>query len=165
MERKVEIMLLLVFLVRVSQGNFDESMRGRVTARLKELGLEEGDLSNGLPVHSRETHESKECPGITEDLVTYKLQFSDGLQPDSILMQQTVRNDVSRETYGARMAGKEWILGRAFVRPYLNCLAWDSVELVETVKSSIVPPSNLPYNFTLPLEKLPATSLLGEVRS
>ena len=165
MERMIEITLLLVFLARVSQGNFDESMRGRVTARLKELGLEEGDLTSGLPVHSRETRESKECPGITEDLVTFKLQFSDGLEPDSILVQQIVRNDVSRETYGARMFGREWILGTAIVRPYLNCLAWDSVELVEAVRSSIVPPSNLPYNFTLPLEKLPATSLLGEVRS
>jgi len=159
----MEITLLLVFLVSVSQANFDESMRGRVTARLKELGLDEGDLSSGLPVHSRETRESKECPGVTEDLVTFKLQFSDGLEPDSILVQQIVTNDVAHETYGARMAGREWILGTAIVRPALNCLAWDSVELVEAVKGSIVPPSNLPYNFTLPLEELPETSLLGEV--
>ena len=161
MARKIEMMLVLVFLARVSQGN--EGMRSRVTSRLKELGLEEGDLTSGLPVHSRETRESKDCPGITEDLVTFKLEFTDGLEPDSILVQQTVRNDVSRQTYGARMFGREWILGTAVVRPYLNCLAWDSVELVEAVRGSIVPPSNLPYNFTLPIEQLPATSLLGEV--
>ena len=79
-------MLLLVFLAEVVQGNFEESMRGRVTSRLKELGLEEGELSKGLEEHSRETRESKECPGVTEDLVTFKLQFSDGLEPDSILV-------------------------------------------------------------------------------
>merc|ERR1712130_388901 len=162
-EKMIQIALLLVILARVSQSNFDESMRARVTSRLKELGLEEGELSKGLEEHSRETRESKECPGITEDLVTFKLQFTDGLEPDSLLVRQTVRNDVSRQTYGARMFGREWIIGMALVRPYLNCLAWDSVELVEAVKSSIVPPSNLPYNFTLPFEELPATSLLGEV--
>ena len=164
MDRKIEITLLLVFLAAgVIQGNFDEGMRSRVDTRLKELGLEDGNLSSGLPVHSRETRESKECPGTTEDLVTFKLQFTDGLEPEYILVQQIVRNDISRQTYGAKMFGREWILGTAIVRPYLNCLAWDSVELVEAVRDSIVPPSNLPYNFTLPLDKLPATSLLGEV--
>ena len=71
-------------------------------------------------------------------------------------------NDVSHETYGARMFGKEWIMGRSTVRPFLNCLSWDNKELVEAVRSKIVP-SNLPYNFTVPLEELPATSLFGEV--
>ena len=110
-------MLLLVFLAEVVQGNFEESMRGRVTSRLKELGLEEGELSRGLKEYSRETRESMECPGITEDLVMYELQFTDGLEPESILVQQTVKNDVSRQTYGARMFGREWILGLALVRP------------------------------------------------
>ena len=110
--------LLLVLSARVSQGNFDEGMRGRVTTRLKELGLEEGELSRGLEEHSRETRDSKECPGITEDLVTYKLQFTDGLEPESILVQQTVKNDVSHQTYGARMFGREWIIGLALVKPH-----------------------------------------------
>ena len=114
---KLDIMLLLVFLAGVSQGNFDKSMRRRVTSRLKELGLEGGELSRGLEEYSRETQESKECPGITEDLVTFKLQFTDGLEPDSILMRQIVRNDVSHQTYGAKMFGREWIIGMALVRP------------------------------------------------
>ena len=160
----MEFMLLLVFLVRVGQGDSDDGMRGRVTERLKELGLDEGaDLVSGLPVHSRETRESKQCAGVTEDLVTFKLEFNDGLEPDSILLQQVVTNDVAHETYGARMFGRKWILGTAIVRPYLNCLDWDSAELVSAVRGKIVPASNLPYNFTVPLEQLPATSLLGEV--
>ena len=61
------------------------------------------------------------------------------------------------------MFGKEWIVGRSTVRPFLNCLSWDNEELVEAVRSKILPPSNLPYNFTVPLEELPATSLFGEV--
>ena len=113
---KLDIMLLLVFLAGVSQGNFDKSMRRRVTSRLKELGLEGGELSRGLEEYSRETRDCKECPGITEDLVTFKLQFTDGLEPDSLLVRQTVRNDVSRQTYGARMFGREWIIGMALVR-------------------------------------------------
>ena len=160
----MEVMLLLVFLARVAGGNFDDGMRGRVRERLKELGLEEGaDLVNGLPVHSRETRESKQCAGVTEDLVTFKLEFNDGLEPDSILMRQVVTNDVAHETYGARMLGREWIIGTAIVRPYLNCLDWESAELVSAVKGKIVPASNLPYNFTVPLQQLPATSRLGEV--
>ena len=131
--------------------------------RLKELGLENKDPSDVLPVHSRETRESKDCPNITEDLVTFELNFTDGLKPTSILLQQVVKNDVSHETYGARYFGKEWIIGTANVRPYLNCLLWDSEDLVEAVRKMIVPPSSLPYNFSLPLEQLPATTLLGEV--
>ena len=98
-----------------------------------------------------------------EDLVTFKLEFNDGLEPGSILMQQVETNDVCHETFGAQMFGKEWIVGRSTVRPFLNCLSWDNEELVEAVRSKILPPSNLPYNFTVPLEELPATSLFGEV--
>ena len=64
--------MLLVFWVRVGKGDSDDGMRGRVTERLKELGLDEGaDLVSGLPVHSRETRESKQCAGVTEDLIMF----------------------------------------------------------------------------------------------
>ena len=164
MARKTEILILLFFIAKVARADFDEGMRSRVTERLKELGLENNDLSSGLPEHSRETRESKDCPGITEDLVAFELDFNDGLEPSSILLQQIVKNDLSYNTYTARMLGKEWIIGTANVRPYLNCLEWDSEELVGAVKRMIKPPSNLPYNFTVPLEDLPIESLEGEVR-
>ena len=54
-------------------------------------------------------------------------------------------------------------MGTSTVRSFLNCLSWDNKELVEAVRSKILPPSNLPYNFTVPLEELPATSLFDEV--
>ena len=158
-------LLFLFWTVLVQDLDFDEDMKSRITARLIELGMEEGDVDIALPVHSRERErwQSEECPCFYEDLVTFKLEFNDGLEPDSILMQQVETNDVSHETYGARMFGKEWIVGRSTVRPFLNCLSWDNEELVEAVRSNILPPSNLPYNFTVPLEELPATSLFDEV--
>ena len=164
MARKTEIFTLLVFIAKVARTDFDEGMRSRVTERLRELGLENNDLSSGLAEHSRETRDSKDCPGITEDLITFELDFNDGLEPPSILLQQIVKNDVHQNTYQARMLGKEWIIGTANVRPYLNCLNWDSEELVGAVKRMIKPPSNLSYNFTVPLEELPIESLEGEVR-
>ena len=163
MARKTDIILFLVCIVKVASADLNQGIRRRVAERLNELGLENKDPSGVLPVHSRETRESKDCPNITEDLVTFELNFTDGLKPTSILLQQVVKNDVSHETYGARYFGKEWIIGTANVRPYLNCLLWDSEDLVEAVRKMIVPPSNLPYNFSLPLEQLPATTLVGEV--
>jgi len=163
MARTTDIILLLVCVVTVASADLNKGIRRRVAERLKELGLENKDPSGALPVHSRETRESKDCPNITEDLVTFELNFTDGLKPTSILLQQVVKNDVSYETYGARYFGKEWIIGTVNVRPYLNCLLWDSEDLVEAVRKMIVPPSNLPYNFSLPLEQLPATTLVGEV--
>ena len=163
MARTTDIILLLVCVVTVASADLNKGIRRRVAERLKELGLENKDPSGALPVHSRETRESKDCPNITEDLVTFELNFTDGLKPTSILLQQVVKNDVTHETYGARYGGKEWIIGTANVRPYLNCLLWDSEDLVEAVRKMIVPPSNLPYNFSLPLEQLPATTLVGEV--
>ena len=156
-------LLFLFWTVLAQDLDFDEDMKSRITARLMELGMEEGDVDIALPVHSRERWQSEECPGFFEDLVTFKLEFNDGLEPDSILMQQVETNDVSHETYGARMFGKEWMVGRSTVRPFLNCLSWDNEELVEAVRSKILPPSNLSYNFTVPLEELQATSLFGEV--
>ena len=164
MAKKTDIILLLVCVVTMASADLNKGIRGRVAERLKELGLENKDPSDVLPVHSRETRESKDCPNITEDLVTFELNFTDGLKPTSIFLQQVVKNDVTHETYGARYGGKEWIIGTANVRPYLNCLLWDSEELVEAVRKMIVPPSNLPYNFSLPLAQLPATTLVGEVQ-
>ena len=143
---KTAAVLLFLFCTVLAQDlDFEKDMKSRITARLIELGMEEGDVDIALPVHSRERWQSDECPGFYEDLVTFKLEFNDGLEPDSILMQQLETNDVSHETYGARMFGKEWIVGRSTVRPFLNCLSWDNKELVEAVRSKIVPPSNLPY--------------------
>ena len=48
-----------------------KGMESRVTERLRELGLENNDLSSGLAEHSRETRDSKDPPVITENLVQY----------------------------------------------------------------------------------------------
>ena len=75
MARKTDIILLLVCIVKVASADLNKGIRGRVAERLKELGLENKDPSGVLPVHSRETRESKDCPNITEDLVTFEPTF------------------------------------------------------------------------------------------
>ena len=55
------------------------------------------------------------------------------------------------------------IRGNVTVWPHLNCLEWDSPEMVDAVRQQLKPPSNLPYNFSLPVSQLPLTSLEGEV--
>ena len=138
-----------------------EDLQARVAAQLEVLGVPQEDISS-LPVDSRETRESS-CPGVTEDVITYSLHMTDGLQPDTVLINQVVLNDNSRTTWAASVHDKPWISGNATVRPYLNCLAWDSEQLLEVVREMVVPPSSLPYNFSLPLASLPSTSLEGEV--
>merc|ERR1712156_241568 len=126
--KRAAALLSLFWTVLAQDLGFDEDMKSRITARLIELGMEEGDVDIALPVHSRERWQSEECPGFFEDLVTFKLEFNDGLEPDYILMQQVETNDVSHETFGGRMSGKEWIVGTSTVRPFLNCLSWDNEE-------------------------------------
>ena len=47
-------LLFLFWTVLAQDLDFDEDMKSRITARLIELGMEEGDVDIALPVHSRE---------------------------------------------------------------------------------------------------------------
>ena len=140
------------------EGVKEEGVRARVLAQLVELGMAPGDISS-LEEVSRVARESA-CPGVMEDLVTYSLHLEDGLVPAAILLQQVVRR---QEVVRSSMEGAPWVVGERRITPSLACLAWDSQELVEEVRAALVPPSSLPYNFSLPLEFLPITSLEGEV--
>ena len=155
------LVLLLIFGSLGGEGGGSMDMMGRVVRRLEELGLSQEDISS-LPESSRETRESS-CPGVREDVVTYTLHLEDGMEPSSLDLQQVVIHKTSHATYAAKVLTKPWLSGEVHVKPHLNCLAWDSEELVGEVKASIKPPSTLPYNFSVPLEELAITSLEGEV--
>jgi len=149
------------------------STEERVKARLEQLGIPpEGDLSS-LPIHSKETQKS-ECPDVSSDVITYRLDFADGIDPDAVLLHQTVWNIVpeiifysvgfhslyhKNETF---TLGGPRILGNMTVWPHLNCLDWDSEQLLAAVKQQLKPSSNLPYNFSIPQTDLPLSSLEGE---
>jgi len=175
------IILSLVFIPYLSTQNETEekkkistqpSMQERMKARLGELGISEGDLTS-LPIHSKETQKS-ECPDVSSDVIAYRLDFVDGLDPDVILLYQTVWNiapeiiyyDVTfhslyhdRNTF---IPGGPSIVGNMTVWPHLNCLEWDSEELVAAVKQQLKPSSELPYKFSVDQADLPLSSLEGE---
>jgi len=149
-----------------------QSTEERMKARLAELGIPEGDLSS-LPIHSKETRKS-ECPDVTSDVIAYRLDFKDGIEPDAMLLQQIVWNIVPEVFFYSvgfhslyhdsktfKLGGPR-IMGNMTVWPHLNCLDWDSEQLVAAVKQQLKPSSNLPYNFSIPQTDLPLSSLEGE---
>jgi len=62
------------------------------------------------------------------------------------------------------MNGKPWIKGSVTIRPSLNCLDQEDPKLVDIIRENyLVPSDGLEYNFSVPLEKLDKTNLMGEV--
>ena len=97
---------------------------------------------------------------MTEDVITYELRMTNG---DTVHLRQVVWNVISYQTQVTYMMNNPSISGNVTIWSHLNCLAWDSPQMVEAVKQQLKPPSNLPYNFSVPVSQLPLTSLEGEV--
>ena len=97
---------------------------------------------------------------MTEDVITYELRMTNG---DTVHLRQVVWNVISYQTQVTYMMNNPSISGNVTIWSHLNCLAWDSPQMVEAVREQLKPPSNLPYNFSVPVSQLPLTSLEGEV--
>ena len=108
---------------------------------------------------TRETRDSK-CPNVTEDVITYQLRMTNG---ELVHLRQVVWNVISYQTRVTYMMNDPPIGGNVTIRPHLNCLPWDSPQMLEAVRQQLKPPSKLAYNFSVPVSQLPLTSLEGEV--
>ena len=97
---------------------------------------------------------------MTEDVITYQLEMTNG---ELVHLHQVVWNVISYQTHATQMTNNPSISGNVTVWSHLNCLPWDSHEMVEAVRQQLKPPSNLAYNFSVPVSQLPLTSLEGEV--
>ena len=75
---------------------------------------------------------------------------------------QVVVNDAAIKVFSGVML-EPWVEGEAWLRPALNCLAWDDPALVEAVRELVAPPSTLPYNFSVPMDQMAVTDLQGEM--
>ena len=85
-------------------------------------------------------------------------------EPVSVLVGQTVVNDLSLEMLKLQNPAKLWIQGNVFIRPYLNCLDQEDSQLINIIKNDFLThPDGSEYNFTKPLEEMDEKSTKGEV--
>lgn len=118
---------------------------------------QEGELVNSSLV------ESDECPGVMDELLTFQywtLEAGEEVPRYSVIQRVT---DMVLDTMQLTNAREAWVTGSVIIRPYLNCHEQDAEFLITALRENhLRPPSQLPYNFSVPMEEVNTSGQFGQ---
>ena len=131
------------------QGSIEE-YRLDIDQKLAEF-LAQDSIFN-LPIHNRTVRPSK-CPNVNEEEVIYRFDCPDlNNKITSVFLPVVTVDDKIVEGHW-NLPDRPWIKGILRIRPHLNCMDQENEDLVNIIKKDyIIPPDDLPYNFSAPLE-------------